>query len=341
MRRKWPILAAAIPLVFGWALIAAYPAGATAGVAGARGASGATGVFSGTGAFGASGTGSLMEPGGLVRQLGRTSADGRPQSVDRSRQTVVSSSNWAGYADTGSSHGFTNVAADWVQPAGQCSSGDQYSAFWVGLDGYTSSTVEQTGSEVDCVGQTAEYYAWYEIYPAAEVTFSNTVKAGDRFSASVRYLGSNKFRLTITDATQHWKRSATRRLAGAARSSAEVIAEAPCCTNSGGILPLTSFGTVSFSGAMVNSADLCTLHPVEITMPDASVSSLSNCQNFAASYTGPSGGLPLPGQRPRLLTVSCVGKWHPAPKNVCHQRMCGVPQLCAGRADGRGWGRRD
>jgi hypothetical protein len=206
---------------------------------------------------------------------------------------VVSSSNWAGYADTGSRDGFTNVAASWVQPAGQCSSGDQYSAFWVGLDGYTSSTVEQTGSEVDCVGQTAEYYAWYEIYPAAEVTFSNTVKAGDRFSASVRYVGSNKFRLTITDATQHWKRSATRRLAGAARSSAEVIAEAPCCTNSGGILPLTSFGTVSFSGATVNNADLCTLHPVEVTMPDASVSSLSNCQNFAASYTGPSSGLPL------------------------------------------------
>ena len=25
MRRKWPILAAAIPLMFGWALIAAYP----------------------------------------------------------------------------------------------------------------------------------------------------------------------------------------------------------------------------------------------------------------------------------------------------------------------------
>ena len=327
MRRKWPILAAAIPLMFGWALIAAYPAGATAVVAGARGASDATGVFSGTGVFSASGTGSLMEPGGLVRQLGRTSADGRPQSVDRSRQTVVSSSNWAGYADTGTSDGFTNVAASWVQPAGQCSSGDQYSAFWVGLDGYTSSTVEQTGSEVDCVGQTAEYYAWYEIYPAAEVTFSNTVKAGDRFSASVRYMGSNKFRLTITDATQHWKRSATRRLAGAARTSAEVIAEAPCCT-------------VSFSAALVNSADLCTLHPVEITMPDASVSSLSNCQNFAASYTGPSSGLPLPGQRPRLLTVSYVGKWHPAPKKVCQQRMCGVPQICAGRADGRGSGRR-
>ena len=343
MRRKWRIIGAAIPLMFGWALVTAYPAGATADAAGANGVFDATGVFGATGVSGVSGvsaTGAQLQPGGLVRQLGRTSADGRPQTADGSRQIVVSSSNWAGYADTGSSDGFTNVAARWVQPAGQCSSGDQYSAFWVGLDGYTSRTVEQTGSEVDCVGQTAEYYAWYEIYPSAEVTFSNTVKAGDHFSASVSYLGSNKFRLTIADSTQHWKRSATRRLAGAARSSAEVIAEAPCCTDSGGILPLTNFGTVSFSAATVNNAGLCTLKPVEITMPDTSVSSLSNCQNFAASYTGPSSGLPLPGQRPRLLTVSCVGKWHPAPKKVCQQRMCGVPQLCAGRADGRGSGRR-
>jgi hypothetical protein len=109
----------------------------------------------------------------------------------------------------------------------------------------------------------------------------------------VSYLGSNKFLLTITDSTQHWKRSATRRLAGAARSSAEVIAEAPCCTYSGGILPLTNFGTVSFSGGTVNNAGLCTLNPVEITMPDTSVSSLSNCQDFTVGYTGSSGGLPF------------------------------------------------
>ena len=41
-------------------------------------------------------------------------------------------------------------------------------------------------------------------------------------------------------------------LSGAARSSAEVIVEAPCCTGSGGILPLTDFGTVSLTGSMAN-----------------------------------------------------------------------------------------
>jgi hypothetical protein len=310
MRYKWPVLATAIPLMFGWALIAASPASATPRVAGG------TDVFAATGAFGASrvsgvsrvsgisrvsgafGSGGWVQPGGLVSEVGRTSAGEGPRTTGRTAQsagqTAVTSSNWAGYADTGSSGDFTNVTSSWVQPAGHCSSRDQYAAFWVGLDGYSSRTVEQIGSEVDCVGQTAEYSAWYEIYPSPEVAFSNPVQAGDQLSASVSYEGSDKFLLTITDSTQHWKRSATRRLAGAARSSAEVIAEAPCCTDSGGILPLTNFGTASFSATTVNNANLCTLTPVEITMPDTSVSSLSSCQNFTVSYTGSSAGLPFP-----------------------------------------------
>jgi Peptidase A4 family len=301
MRHKWPVLATAIPLMFGWALIAASPAGATPRVAGSTDVFAATGVFGASrvsGVSGVFGSGGWVQPGGLASQLGRPSAGGGPRATGRTAQstgpTVVTSSNWAGYADTGPSGDFTDVTSSWVQPAGHCSSGDQYAAFWVGLDGYSSRTVEQIGSEVDCVGQTPEYSAWYEIYPSPEVAFSNPVQAGDQLFASVSYEGSNKFRLTITDSTEHWKRSATRRLAGAARSSAEVIAEAPCCTDSGGILPLTDFGTASFSAATVNNADLCTLAPVEITMPDTSVSSLSNCQNFTASYTGSRGGSPFP-----------------------------------------------
>jgi Peptidase A4 family len=285
MRHKWPVLTAVIPFLFGWVLIAAYPAGATAGVAG---------VFSTAGVFGASGVSAVSGVSGVSG----VSVGGRPRTAGGMTQagpTVVSSSNWAGYADTGPSGDFTNVTASWVQPAARCGSGDRYAAFWVGLDGYSSRTVEQIGSEADCAGPTAEYSAWYEIYPSPEVTFSNTVQAGDRLSASVSYEGSDKFLLTITDSTQHWKRSATRKLAGAARSSAEVIAEAPCCTYHGGILPLTNFGTASFSAATVNNANLCTLAPAEITMSDTSVSSLSNCQDFTVSYTRSGSGF---GSRP-------------------------------------------
>jgi Peptidase A4 family len=289
MRHKWPVLVALIPVVFGWVLMAAYPAGATSAVTAATGVFDATNASGASGASGAFGAGGWVQPGGLVGELGRGSAGERPQTAGRrtqAEQTAVTSSNWAGYADTGPSGDFTNVTSSWVQPAGHCSSGDQYAAFWVGLDGFSSRTVEQIGSEADCVGQTARYTAWYEIYPSPEVAFTNPVQAGDQLSASVSYEGSNKFLLTITDSTQHWKRSTTRKLAGAARSSAEVIAEAPCCTYRGGILPLTNFGTASFSATTVNNANLCTLAPVKITMPDTSVSSLSNCQSFTVRYTG-------------------------------------------------------
>ena len=99
---------------------------------------------------------------------------------------------------------YTSVSASWTQPAGICSRGDQYAAFWVGLDGYSSSTVEQTGSEVDCVGRTAQYYAWYEMYPDASVNYSNTVRAGDHFTATVTYLSGEQFSLYIADTTQGW-----------------------------------------------------------------------------------------------------------------------------------------
>lgn len=283
MRRRWPVLATVIPLVFGWALVAAYPAAASTGVQGPGGP-----VQPG-GPLITSSSGAGAQTGSVTPQTSTT----RPQTVPGGRTTVVTSSNWSGYAATGSAGQFTSVSSSWVQPTGQCSSGNQYAAFWVGLDGYSSSTVEQTGSEVDCAGRTPRYYAWYEMYPGASEDFPNLVRAGDHFSASVSYLGSNKFQLTIMDSTQHWTQSLTQTLAGAARSSAEVIAEAPCCTYGGGILPLTNFGTVSFTGATANSASLYTFNPVEITMSDTSVSALTNSGNFNVSYTG-STGFPWP-----------------------------------------------
>ena len=124
----------------------------------------------------------------------------------------------------------------------------------MGLDGYNSSSVEQTGSEVDCVGRTAEYYAWYEMYPSASVTYSNTVRPGDHFNASVTYQGNNSYSLFIADTTQGWSHTTVKSLAGAPRSSAEVIIEAPCCTASGGTLPLADFGTMSFTNSDANGS---------------------------------------------------------------------------------------
>jgi Peptidase A4 family len=219
-------------------------------------------------------------PGGPAHLVGHGTFGGRHQAE---------STNWSGYAATTGT--YTSVSASWVQPAGVCSRGDRYAAFWVGLDGYSSSTVEQTGSEVDCVGRTAEYYAWYEMYPGPSENYSNRVRAGDHFNARVTYEGSNKFSLYIADTTQGWSHTTTASLSGAARSSAEVIAEAPCCTASGGILPLTDFGTMSFTGSDANGGAIGNAGGVtQIIMVDSrgldkdTISSLSGGTSFSATW---------------------------------------------------------
>jgi hypothetical protein len=202
---------------------------------------------------------------------------------------AVQSTNWSGYAATSGT--YTSVSASWTEPTGHCSSGSQYSSFWVGLDGYSSGSVEQTGSEVDCSGSRAVYYSWYEMYPNPSHTYSNTVRPGDHFNASVTYLGSNRFSLFIQDTTQGWSHTTTGTLSGAPRSSAEVIVEAPCCTASGGILPLANFGTVSITSSKANGGNLGSAGGVtQIIMVNGSgqakdsVSSLSGGTNFSATW---------------------------------------------------------
>jgi len=177
------------------------------------------------------------------------------------RNTIVDSTNWSGYAATGST--YTSVATTFTEPAVKCSSGDQYSSFWVGLDGYSSSSVEQTGTEADCDGKTAEYSAWYELYPADPVTYSNVVKPGDVITETVTFSGTDTYTMTIKDATEGWTKTTTKNSKGHARSSAEVIAEAPY---SGGVLPLADFGTVNFSGSTVDGASLASTNPTGMDM---------------------------------------------------------------------------
>jgi peptidase A4-like protein len=170
--------------------------------------------------------------------------------------TNSTSTNWSGYAVTGSR--FTSVSAAWTEPTVSCS-GTAYSSFWVGLDGDTSNTVEQTGTDADCSGSTPQYYAWYEMYPKFPVNLSGTVRPGDKMTASVTTNGSGSFTLTISDTTQGWTNNTTARLKSAKLASAEVIAEAP--SSSGGVLPLANFGSVGFSNAKANGALLTSSTP--------------------------------------------------------------------------------
>ncbi|HXW46684.1 MAG TPA: G1 family glutamic endopeptidase [Streptosporangiaceae bacterium] len=204
--------------------------------------------------------------------------------------TEVESENWSGYAVTGADGAYTSVSSSWTQPTATCSSGrhgrggsDTYAAFWVGLDGYSSDSVEQTGTLIECVGSTAYYYGWYEMYPSALVTYSNTVEPGDSFTASVTFSSPDQYTLTLEDATRGWTQTQVIDESGLDRSSAEVITEAPCCTNSGGILPLADFGTVTYNGSEANGASLSSESPTEIIIVSASGQQEDSTSSFSSS----------------------------------------------------------
>ncbi|MBI3859901.1 MAG: peptidase A4 [Thaumarchaeota archaeon] len=156
-----------------------------------------------------------------------------------------SSTNWSGYAVTGSTGSVTDVKGSWIVPAiqGECTSTNQYSSFWVGIDGFNSGTVEQTGTDSDCQGGLPTYYAWYEFYPHPAFYAIQNIHPGDVITAEVKVSGRT-FIVTITDVTTGQTFSKNARLNSAQKSSAEWIAEAP--SSSGGILPLANFGTVKF-----------------------------------------------------------------------------------------------
>ncbi len=162
--------------------------------------------------------------------------------------TSEQSTNWAGYDAIGG--GFTSVTASWVQPAIAPTSSETYAAFWAGLDGDGSSTVEQTGTLAYSENGEVYYEAWYEMYPAATQIVPLTINPGDSLTATVTSESGGQFDLTLTDHTTSKTANETETNTAAQDYSAEVIAEAP--SSGTHVLPLADFGTVGFTGCAFN-----------------------------------------------------------------------------------------
>ncbi len=170
--------------------------------------------------------------------------------------TSATSTNWAGYGvelslASPQANSVNEASGQWVVPTVTCPlRSTSYSASWIGIDGYSDNTVEQTGTEQDCDHGQPQYYAWFELYPQYSYEIKLTVKPGNTVSADVKYVGGNSFALTLTNVTTNQTFTITKQAPGAERTSAEWIAEAPA--NFFGILPLANFGTDTFTHASVN-----------------------------------------------------------------------------------------
>jgi Peptidase A4 family len=205
----------------------------------------------------------IVAVGALVSALPALAARSHPARRSSPALTTAHavSENWSGYA-VGGTGPYTSVSASWTQPAVNCQeTPTAYASSWVGLDGFKSTSVEQTGTEAGCFEGTPIYLAWYEMYPknAKLLPRKDVVSPGDVFTSTVAYLGKNKFRLTLSDTTRGWSRSVTKSSKTAKRASAEVIVEAPASGTE--ILPLADFGTASFTEVTVDGALLSSSTP--------------------------------------------------------------------------------
>ena len=165
----------------------------------------------------------------------------------------VSSTNWAGYADDSTGgHTYSKITGNWTEPSASCTSTESLAAFWIGIDGYTSSSVEQDGTLIECYRSAAYYYTWWEMYPSNAIqVVGSSVSPGDAISTSVTKSGSS-YKLTVTDSTHPANSfSTTQSCSSCAANSAEWIAEAP--SGSSGVEPLTNFHSWTASAATVTS----------------------------------------------------------------------------------------
>jgi hypothetical protein len=161
------------------------------------------------------------------------------------------SSNWSGYALPGT--GFTSVTGRWTVTTAAPSRKATYSSEWVGIDGYNNSSLIQTGTESDYRNGRPQYYAWWEILPAAETPIpSISVSPGDVMTASITKGAGSQWTITITDTTTSKSFTTTQTYTGP-QTSAEWIEEAP--TVGGRVATLANYGGATFDPGTVNGGN--------------------------------------------------------------------------------------
>jgi Peptidase A4 family len=226
-------------------------------------------------------------------------------SVSASAQTVNAqpqqtqqqqSQNWAGYV-VHSSNGsnFSSVSGSWTQPAVSSTSGQGYSAFWVGLGGagQQSQALEQVGTSSDVVDGQATYYAWYELVPAPETQLNLAIHPGDHITGKVTVNGSS-VTVSLSDQTTGQSVSKTATTSNPDTSTAEWIAEAPSSQSSDGsiqTLPLANFGTVTFTGASATAGG----HTGSISDPAWNSTEVQLTPDGSTTYPGAGGSFTLAG----------------------------------------------
>ena len=179
-----------------------------------------------------------LQPSGTPGAIPTPVAPTAPVGQDQSR-------NWAGYYATGGT--FTAVSGSWTVPSVSTTTEPAADATWVGIGGVNTHDLIQAGTDATVEGGQVTYEAWVETLPQTVQTVPLDVAAGDRVSVAITQQSDGSWKIVISNLTLgHTYQTALTY--DSSLSSAEWIEEAPAAGRRT-ILPLDSFGAVTFTGA--------------------------------------------------------------------------------------------
>jgi hypothetical protein len=187
---------------------------------------------------------------------------------------TAESTNWSGLVDTGPQ--FTAVASTWTVPTVQTSEGTDVSSTWIGIDGYSSSTIIQTGTAQNTEGGTTSYFAWYELYPSAPEVVGD-VSPGDEMLDSISEDSPGVWTISIDDVTSGESTSGEVSYDGAG-SSAEFIEEDQGTGNT-----LADFGTAEFNNPEIGVGTSSPVDPIPVDMIDDVGNVIAYPSNFTSN----------------------------------------------------------
>jgi hypothetical protein len=223
--------------------------------------------------------------------------------------TVTTSFNWSGYDDS-TDGPFTTVTGTWIEPRVHTTGvTESDAAYWVGLDGDPSDTVEQIGTEGWSKG-VAGYDAWYEMYPLYPQTIDMAIHAGDVLTGTVTWAAPAKFTVTLVDHTSgaSYTDDQLSMTIPPQLASAEAIAEAPT-DDEGDVVPSSDYSIVAFSGCSFNSQPISAFDWNRIDMTSMDDGSLL-ARTSALGADGASFTVTTDVTAPRTTVVGAVAGWH-------------------------------
>jgi hypothetical protein len=205
---------------------------------------------------------------------------------------TVGSSNWSGYVQSDADGTYTAVEDTWTVPT-VSPSGRKFSSDWVGIGGFSDSTLVQAGTEADSLSRHKTLYqAWTEVLPQAEDPLSLSIAPGNHITVLVEETLPDTWLMQVSDLTTGQTQSRTVSYVSSG-ASVEVIHERPCLREpcSKHLAKLTTTTPVSFdpgSFSTTPAGGTPVFNPILVPTTGGQLADIVMFKNARTVYSTPS-----------------------------------------------------